>query len=208
MDDDERREYYTNIKKIYIKLEEVLTILLENNADPYLKNNKGETIFDIAKENIQIINSIKKVIRDVIYTRKKIAIDAYMRSKNLPSLPSTDEHPLSGFYHSNIDDPDNIMEQVLNMAYGEDEEENEGAEESKSNRDAGSRRKSKSKTRKSGGRKKSRSKRRKSKNKRRKSIRKKSRNRKSGSKRKKSIRKKSGSRRKKSKSKRRKSSRK
>ena len=173
-DEDEEGFLRGKDKNIYIKehiehFENALKILLENNANPYLKNNEGETIFDIAQGNIQITNSINKIIRDVNQAKKKIAIDAYMRSRDVPYSPPNAENPLAGFYYKGGDD---ITEQVLNMVYGKDEEENKGAEESKGNRgDGGRRRKSigrKKSIRKKSLRKKSKSKRRKSKSKRKK----------------------------------------
>jgi len=160
----QEEEFYVQ-KDLYIAhFVDLIKFLLSKGANVLLENNNGETALDIAIK-VKVVDKeiIDILIRAENIYKKRIAIDAYMRSRNKPYLPPTNEHPLSGFYHSNIDDPDNIMEQVLNMAY--DEEENEGAEESKSNRgDArGKRRKSVRK----------RSVRKKSKSKRRKSIRKK-----------------------------------
>ena len=187
-DYEERQNLIKYINEFIKDFEDILKILLENNANPYLENNKGETIFDIAKGNIQIINSIKKVIKDINKAKKRIAIDAYMRSRDKPYLPPNAENPLSGFFHKGENAADHIMKHVLNTIYGDDEDENEGAEESKRSD--------------SGGRSRRKKLRRKSKSKRRKSVRRNSvRKRKSRSR-------KSGVRKKKSRSKRRKSVRK
>ena len=50
---------------------------------------------------------------------KRVAINAYMISKRNKYTPPTAESPLSGFYHR-VDDADYIMEQILNMRYGDD----------------------------------------------------------------------------------------
>jgi len=165
---------------------DLIKFLLSKGADIFIENSEGKTALDIAiaQGNQEIIDILTKAENKA---KKYIAIKAYVQSQRINSSSTESDPPTSRFYHSKIDEPYYVMEQILNMAYGEDEEENEGAEESKSNRgDAGGRRRKKSKSTT------------------RKSIRKKSRNRKSESKRRKSIRKKSGSRRKKSKSKRRK----
>jgi hypothetical protein len=142
VEDYEEHQFLIKYLNKFIKdFEDMLKILLENNANPYVENNKGETIFDIAKGHIQIINSIKKVIKDINRDKKYIAIKAYVQSQRINSYSTESVPPLSGFYHSNIDAPHDIMEQVLSTAYGDYEKENEeegGAEESKSNRgDAG-----------------------------------------------------------------------
>ena len=180
---------------------DIVRALIEAGANLDLKNNKGETALDIAikEDNKEIIDILTKAENKAT---KKIATFAYTESKNIPYLPPTDEQPFRGFYHKGGDDTDYIMEQVLNIAYGEDkdEEENEGEEESKSNRgDAGGKRRKS--VRKKSRSKKLRGRRKKSKSKRIKSVRKKSR-----SKRRKSVGRKKPV--KKSKSKRRKSSRK
>jgi len=168
---------------------EIVNALIKAGADVNLENDKGKTALDIAiaQGNQEIIDILTKAENKA---KKRIAIDAYMRSRDKPYLPPNAENPLSGFYHSKIDEPDYIMEKVFNMAYGEDEKENEneGAEESKRSDSGGRRkklrRKSKSKKRKSGGRKKSVAKKKKSRS-RKSGVRKK----KSRSKRRKSVRK-------------------
>jgi ankyrin repeat protein len=178
MDIDTLREFYTEKKIITIKkLEEVLKILLENGADVNIENNNGKTPLDIAiKGGIQeIIDILTKPENEA---KKYIAIKAYVQSQRINSSSTESVSPISGFYHSKIDEPDYIMEKVFNMAYGEDEKEG-GAEESKRSDSGGRRKKS---------RKKSKSKRRKS-VRRKKSVAKKKKSRRESSKRRKSVRK-------------------
>jgi hypothetical protein len=156
----------------------IVKMLIEGGANIYIKNKDGKNVVEFVNElyrNEKRMNlheelhpgykermkSIMKILQKAENkAKKRIAIDAYMRSRDKPYLPPNAENPLSGFFHKG-NDADYIMEKVLNMAYGDDENENEGAEESKSNRgDAGgrrkkSRKKSKSKKRKSVRRKKS-----------------------------------------------------
>ena len=186
----------------------IVNMLIEGGANIYIKNKDGKNVVELVNElyrNEERMNlreelypgykermkSIMKILQKAENkAKKRIAIDAYMRSRDKPYLPPNAENPLSGFYHSKIDEPDYIMEKVFNMAYGEDEKENEneGAEESKRSDSGGRRkklrRKSKSKKRKSGGRKKSVAKKKKSRS-RKSGVRKK----KSRSKRRKSVRK-------------------
>ena len=138
--------------------------LLGAGADPFVTNKFGDTALDRAiffKRERPIIDALKRVME---LTSLNTA-NAYLRSRSDTSgLGPSVETPLRGF-SQNVWGDDFLMEQILNMAYGEDEEkENKGAEESKSNRgDAGGRR------RKSNRRKKSVSKKRKS-NRRKKSV--------------------------------------
>ena len=164
----------------------ILNFLINAGANIDLQDIKGFTALDIAiKKGTQEIIDI--LIRAENKVKKNIAVDAFMRSsKNDKSILLKDT-PLTSLYRNFKNKYPFLIHNVFEYAYGKDEE-NEGAEESKSNRgDAGGRRrKSKSKTRKSGGTKKSKRKRKKSKNKRRKKSKSK---RSKKSKRRKSIRK-------------------
>jgi hypothetical protein len=118
---------------------EIVKLLIDRGADIDLQNMYGETALDIAitKGNQKIIDILRKAERAENIYKKLIATKAYVQSQRINSS-STENDPLIGFYHSNIDAPHDIMQQVLNIAHGEYEKENEGAEESKSNRgDAG-----------------------------------------------------------------------
>jgi len=171
----------------------IVKMLIEGGANIYIKNKDGKNVVELVNELYR--NENRMNLREELYPgykermksimkilqkaenkdKKRIATDAYMRSKDMSSLPPDPENPIIGFFNRGGDETDYIMEQVLNMVYGDDEDENEGVEESKSNRgDAGGRRKK--------SRKKSKSRRRRKSVRRKKSVtkKKKSRSRKSG----------------------------
>ena len=171
----------------------IVKMLIEGGANIYITDKNGKNIVELVDElykNEEQMNShekfrpgckermksIMKILQKAENkAKKRIAIDAYMRSRDKPYLPPDAENPLSGFYHKGGNAADHIMvEQVLNTIYGDDEDENEGAEESKRSDSGGrrkkSRKKSKSKRRKSVRRKKSVAKKKKSRS--RKSVRK------------------------------------
>jgi len=165
---------------------EIVNALINAGANIDLQDIKEFTALDIAikKGNQEIIDILSRVVRDAEKKKIKAQKKAFYMSMILGDKLPHKNNSSRGLY-SGIDYNPYLARHIADFAFGEGE--NEGAEESKSNRgDAGSRRKkSKSKTRKSN-RKKSKSK----KSKRRKSIRKKSKSKRSKkSKRRKSFRK-------------------
>ena len=168
--DINRKNYYGNTALMMASKYSYLSIifdLLEAGSDLFITNKFGDTALDrtiLFKRERPIIDALKRAMNVTTLT----TTNAYLRSRSDTSgLGPSVEAPLRGF-SQNVWGDTMVMEQVLDMAYGE--EENEGAEESKS--DAGSRKKKssgrikygrkKSRSKKSGGRKKSKSKRRKS----------------------------------------------
>jgi hypothetical protein len=153
---------------------EIVNALINAGANIDLQDIKEFTALDIAikKGNQEIIDILSRVVRDAEKKKIKAQKKAFYMSMILGDKLPHKNNSSRGLY-SGIDYNPYLARHIADFAFGEGE--NEGAEESKSNRgDAGSRRrkpvrkKSKSKTRKSN-RKKSKSK----KSKRRKSNRKK-----------------------------------
>ena len=78
---------------------------------------------DISTENLINFKGRKKIEKmwkeEQNKYLKRVAINAYMSSRKNKYTPPTAESPSSGFYHR-VDNADYIMEQILNMRYGDD----------------------------------------------------------------------------------------
>ena len=113
--------------------------ILEAGPDPFITNKFGDTALDRAiflKKDRPIIEALKEAMNVTTLT----TTNAYLRSRSDNSgLGPSVEEPLRGF-PQNVWGDNMVMKKIFNMRFGGDEEENEGAEESKSNRrDAGGR---------------------------------------------------------------------
>jgi hypothetical protein len=124
--------------------ENIVRLLIAAGADVDVKNNQGvnalvnasvnghknvvilliEAGANISTENLINFKGRSKIEKmwkkEQNKYLKKIAIDAYMRTRTNEYTTPTAESPLSGFHHR-VDDDIYIMELIINMRYGDDD---------------------------------------------------------------------------------------